>query len=716
MTSNPTWTEMHERYLLLQMQRMGLLLRRRIDWLRAHWRQGAQPSDPGVALTDEHINALQATISGSLSLMPKPMESANSMESLQAITKQIATVSQTLNELGRSAPLEQLAERFGLTPFEQDVLWLCLAREIDTAFERLFAYAHDDVRHNQVTPQLACAVLASADWTTSRAAFVSDATLRSFCLITGPGGFHENLSLSSPICLPERIRNYLLGIYGVESRIERLLRPLEPQRLPKVHEPLIEQIVGAVRASTATDSCSFINLVGSPNAGAAAVAQKIGARLGLHVCRFEAQRLLTLAGGWEQTLRLVEREAILLSLILFVDLSEASAEETTATLQALESQRTLVIVASSNSLNAARDMIAVQVPRLDQQAQRWLWEQSLGPAGSKMNGALDQVVETFDFSPALIARAANVASRRAILRDPLESAAIVAEELMLICREQGAGRLASLAQRVVPCHGWDDIVLPEEVLRQLRELASQAVQRTRVYRDWGFQARLSRGRGISALFAGPSGTGKTMAAEILAGELGVDLFRIDLSGVVSKYIGETEKNLRSVFDAADQSGSMLFFDEADALFGKRSEVKDSHDRYANIEVNYLLQRMEDFRGVALLATNRKSDLDRAFLRRLRFLVDFPFPDATQRKRIWEKLYPTHTPREELDFTALARLEIAGGNIWNIGLNAAFLAASAGTPVTMPLILHAAKREYAKIDKLAAPGEFQFTPKRTTGAC
>src|SRR5262249_25240800 len=226
-----------------------------------------------------------------------------------------------------------------------------------------------------------------------------------------------------------------------------------------------------------------------------------------------------------------------------------------------------------------------------------------------------------------------------------------------------------------------------------------------VYQSWGFGNKLSRGRGISALFSGASGTGKTMAAEIMARHLQLDLYRIDLAGVVSKYIGETEKNLRSVFDAAERSGAILFFDEADALFGKRSEVKDSHDRYANIEVNYLLQRMEDYRGLAILATNMKSALDSAFMRRLRFIVDFPFPDANQRREIWRRVFPAAAAVSNLDFAALSRLEIPGGNIHNIAVNAAFLAAGEDVPISMDHVMRAARREYAKIDRLVLDSEF-----------
>jgi SpoVK/Ycf46/Vps4 family AAA+-type ATPase len=280
-----------------------------------------------------------------------------------------------------------------------------------------------------------------------------------------------------------------------------------------------------------------------------------------------------------------------------------------------------------------------------------------------------------------------------------------AADLWAAARTQAARAMDGLAERIVSRRSFDELVLPEEQATQIREIASQAQNRTRVYEDWGFGSKLTRGRGISALFAGPSGTGKTMAAEVLANELDLDLYRIDLASVMSKYIGETEKNLRRVFDAAEESGAILFFDEADSLFGKRSEVRDSHDRYANIEINYLLQRMEDYRGLAILATNRKSTLDHAFLRRLRFLVDFPFPSAADRVRIWRTVFPAQAEKEGLDYEFLSRMEIAGGNITNIALNAAFLAAGQHTNIQMQHILAAARREYAKIDKLMVEGEF-----------
>ena len=280
------------------------------------------------------------------------------------------------------------------------------------------------------------------------------------------------------------------------------------------------------------------------------------------------------------------------------------------------------------------------------------------------------------------------------------------DDLWNACRSQARPRLDNLAQRIVPAATWDDLVLPELQKTMLRQLAAQVRHRMTVYERWGFAQKGRRGLGVSALFTGTSGTGKTMAAEVLAAELRLDLYRVDLSAVISKYIGETEKNLKQVFDAAEEGGVLLLFDEADALFGKRSEVRDSHDRYANIEVGYLLQRIEAYQGLAILTTNLKSALDTAFQRRLRFTVAFPFPDAALREAIWRRVFPEATPQDNLDHKKLARLNVTGGNIRNVALNAAFLAAEAGTPVQMGHLVEAARLEVVKIERPLSDAEIR----------
>jgi SpoVK/Ycf46/Vps4 family AAA+-type ATPase len=305
----------------------------------------------------------------------------------------------------------------------------------------------------------------------------------------------------------------------------------------------------------------------------------------------------------------------------------------------------------------------------------------------------------------------NVSTIRQIVKrvsaEPGNNGHILHERLWDVCLVSTGPKLDVLAQRLEPKATWDDIVLTEEAKDLLHQIADQVRQRSKVYDTWGFRKKLNRGLGINALFSGDSGTGKTMAAEVIANELRLKLYRIDLSGVVSKYIGETEKNLRHLFDAAEDGGAILFFDEADALFGKRSEVKDSHDRYANIEISYLLQRMESYNGLAILATNMKSALDKAFMRRLRFIVDFPFPGMKERKIIIQKVFPSEVPKGELDYDRLARLNLTGGSINNMAINAAFMAAQSGGPVTMQLILSAAKAEFRKMERPIKETDFQW---------
>jgi hypothetical protein len=292
-------------------------------------------------------------------------------------------------------------------------------------------------------------------------------------------------------------------------------------------------------------------------------------------------------------------------------------------------------------------------------------------------------------------------------RDAFTSVDLGSGGQMVTATRIAGDRTSPLMRRLQPVYCWDDLILPDTISAQLREICDQASHQHVVMSRWGFGRKVRGGGQLTALFSGPSGTGKTMAAEVVSAELGLELYRIDLSQVMSKFIGETEKNLGSVFDLAEKSGAVLFFDEADALFGKRSSVRDSHDRYANVEVSYLLQRMEEYRGVAILATNLRHNMDAAFLRRLRFSVEFPFPDDAMRRRIWAVQFPAEAPlAADVDFEQLARrFPLAGGGIRNVALNAAYLAAAAGEAIAMPHVIRAVRREYQKMGRPIAEEEF-----------
>jgi SpoVK/Ycf46/Vps4 family AAA+-type ATPase len=302
----------------------------------------------------------------------------------------------------------------------------------------------------------------------------------------------------------------------------------------------------------------------------------------------------------------------------------------------------------------------------------------------------------------IIAAASSAMSQALQAGRPLQIA-----DLFDAARLHSGHHLTDLAHKIEPRYQWEDLVLPETPTAMLREMSSMVQSRPLVLETWGLGRKLTAGSGISALFSGPPGTGKTLAAQIMANQLGIDLYRIDLSTVVSKYIGETEKNLERIFSEASESNAILFFDEADTIFGKRSEVKDAHDRYANIEVGYLLQRMENYNGVAILATNLRANLDEAFTRRLQFIINFPFPDEEYRLRIWQVLIPPDLPRaDDLDLETMAkRFKLAGGSIRNIIVSAAYLAAADGGRVSMQHLLHGAKREIQKMGKLLHEADF-----------
>jgi len=580
------------------------------------------------------------------------------------------------------AALEIVSTTFGLTAFEQDTLLLCAAMELESSFARLYAQAQGDPQRPYPTFSLAVAALPNAHWS----ALAPTAPLRRWRLIDVQAG--PSLMLS-PLRIDERILHFLAGVQHVDERLIGVIESVaRPGELVLSHRAVAERMTAAWTHPAQDGHPSIIQLCGDEPAGKRAIAAAACAAVGLHLNAIPSYALPHAAAELDLTIRLCEREAALQGSALLLDCDEAEAADTaraSVLTRFIESLACPLIVSTRERRRVRlRPSIAFDVGKPTADEQRAIWKQTLGGRAAAWNGQLDAVVSQFDL---------NAEHIRAVCSHTASS-----DSLWEACRIQLRPRLEQLAQRIEPSAGWADVVLPATPMSVLHEIAMHVRHRTAVYERWGFAAKGARSLGISALFVGASGTGKTMAAEVLANDLQLDLYRIDLSQVVSKYIGETEKNLRRVFDAAEEGGAILLFDEADALFGKRSEVKDSHDRYANIEVSYLLQRMESYRGLAILTTNRKDALDSAFLRRIRFVVQFPFPDGAQRAEIWRRIFPAQAQTEGLDVDKLARLNVAGGNIRNIALNAAFLAADAGAAIRMSHLLHAARSEYAKLEK------------------
>jgi ATPase family associated with various cellular activities (AAA) len=606
-------------------------------------------------------------------------------------------------DAGQPAALDRLVTAFGLSPFERDMLLLCTGMELDGEFPALCAAAQADPTRPYPTFGLALAALEDAHWS----AFTATAPLRHWRLIeVGTGAVLTRATLR----IDERILHFLVGIGQLDERLAVLLDVLPvvaAESLVPSQSVVAEQVADIWSDVPRGPELPVVQLCGTA-ADCRPVAAAAAALLCLRTARLATERLPATAADLDSLLRLWEREAVLSGLgVLLLDSddevpsdSDAGRARSAAIARLLERAAGPVILREREPRRLSnRHATILDVGHPLAAEQLGAWRQALGDAIPDQT-ALAAATAQFSLTLTGIRAIAGEVRAHADTSPPPDLAAKVWD----LCRRRLRGALDGLAQRIESDLHWDDLVLPDPQKDVLHAIAAQLRQRTTVHDTWGFAQKSRRGLGISALFHGQSGTGKTMAAEVLASELRLDLYHIDLSRIVSKYIGETEGNLRRVFDAAEENGAILLFDEADSLFGTRSEVKDSHDRYANIEVSYLLQRMEAYRGLAILTTNMRAALDPAFMRRLRFALPFQFPDEPQRAAIWRRVFPKSTPLDKVDPDRLSRLRIAGGNIRNIALNAAFLAADAGKPVQMGHIRDATRAEYVKLERRLTAAE------------
>jgi hypothetical protein len=592
-----------------------------------------------------------------------------------------------------------LARRLGLSEFERNTLFLCAAMELDTRMGPLCARAQHDPSRPYPTFALALSLFDAPTWDV----LSPERPLRDWLLvkINQPGA---QPLIASALCADERIVAYIKGLNYLDDRLAPLVSPAgrAAATLPPSQTAVADTIAEHLQDRHRAAGPPAYQLLGSDGLSKLAIAQNVVERLGLSLYRLRADAIPTAAADFEIFARLWQRECVLLPIALYIDASEvdraANAGVTASIQKFLRRGAGIVFLDTPEAWpDIGTGVLTVHAAKPTAQEQKAAWAVALG---GEMGDLPTQLAAQFNFDTATIDAIAQDA-------DPHDAADEAARHRVWdACIARARPVLDQLAQPIDAKASWDDLVLPATETALLYQIADQVAARMTVYDEFGFRDRMNRGLGISVLFAGESGCGKTMGAEVIANALRLSLYRIDLSAVVSKFIGETEKNLRRLFDAAEDGGAILFFDEADALFGRRSEVKDSHDRYANIEINYLLQRMESYRGLAILATNMKSSMDQAFLRRLRFIVNFPFPGPDERKTIWQKVFPPRTPLEGLDFGKLARLNLTGGSIHNIALNAAFMAAHAKSPVTMPLVLDAARAEFRRYEKPVNEADFR----------
>jgi hypothetical protein len=592
-----------------------------------------------------------------------------------------------------------LCERAHLSVFARNLLLLCVGMELDSRMSHLCAQLQESEKLNYPTFSLALRTLPEPHWD----AIASGSPLRMYRLLNVAT---SGLATQGRLAVDERVWQHLMGIDHIDHRLRRITEPIYPNgSLIQSHAHLVEQVVSTISFSKGPN-IPIIQLIGPSATDQAAIAAGTCERMGLPLYRMVSLHLPELGEALEELTHLMEREFILDGAAFLLDShvthTEQRVHERSVARLISQVPGPLFLAQRQRIGTGGKDSIVVDVgvPKPDEQQAQWeetlqAWPAELRPADPNwLSESAVEMVGTFVLDAAKLKSAAIQALGTI---KPGDDAPTITRALWRACKAQVRPQIDHLAQRLTEPAVWEDLVLPAPQLKMLSDVEAHVGLRMQVYDGWGFGGKTGRGRGTTVLFAGPSGTGKTLAAEALVTRLDLDLYRVDLGATVSKYIGETEKNLGSIFDAAEAGGIALLFDEADALFGKRSAVNDAKDRYANIEVSFLLQRLESFRGLAILTSNMRDSLDQAFIRRLRFIVEFPFPTPEQRAEIWRRSMPVTAPLEGIDFKKLARLNVAGGTIRNITLNAAFRAAQqgGGTPIRMVHLRDAARLEFQK---------------------
>jgi len=691
-----------------------------------------QPADPlalfkGLVLSEAEVVGL-LTQTSNLDAGQEPQDS-NAAEP-QAIAQAVSRIENEMAErraaslqAGIYLSLSQLAQLFHLTRFEERCLIICLAPELTRKYEKLYAYLQDDATCKKPSVALMFSLLCQSrpEELVARAVFAPSSPLSKYRLCN----MNDN-GADAPVPLPsrwlkldDRITNFLLGFGQIDARLETVARLVSPQaegNRTTRDEEVYSRVRRFVRTHFAKVPSARRGLIfyfhGPSATDKQSVAEAACGDLGLPLLIADVEQMLSAQYPFEEICWLLGRESLLQPAALLLENTDGLLAEPDkhqvrlkSLLEAIRTFSQLTFIVGTRPWQPPRKLheqrfVSVEFKLPDARTARQLWETHLNACEGLGNDEAEMALASrFRFTASQIQEAIESAKDLADWREP-EDGRVTMADLNRASRVLSTPKLGALARKIDARYSWDEIVLPEDQFVQLKELCNQARWRHRVYGDWGFDRKLSLGKGLNALFSGPPGTGKTMAAEVIAGELQLDLYQIDLSQVVSKYIGETEKNLHQIFGEAQASNAILFFDEADALFGKRSEIKDAHDRYANIEVGYLLQKMEEYEGIAILATNLRDHLDEAFVRRMQFIVEFPFPGEAYRRRIWEVIFPPEAPLDrDVDVGVLAReIKLAGGNIKNIALAAAFYAAADGGRIVLSHLQQAARREFQKLGR------------------
>ena len=698
-------------YLSMALQRLDLLLQREILRLRASY-QLSLDEFRGLYISDEQVNQL----------VNRAVNYEGPTSAIDELTDKAGSLSSDSTGCDDASPWQRLVAEFALSSIEQDLLLLAVAPEIDLKYETLFAYLNNDITRKWPTFGLALRVVArfTEQRTEVRRCLSPEAKLITSGLLQPVNAAGDRRSwLATAFAAAPPVSQYLANVASLDPRlapfVEQRNVSMDWQRLSIATDLENALYHFSRRIVSAKSRWPVVILAGAQGVGRARAAEAVCRELGVSLLlrvdldgiRASGDSLHDLIRALLLQQRLHGAALYIAGLELLFDKEHQPIPESHRLVKLLtEAKGPMFIPCEANTpwreLLGALPAVCFRFDLPDYAIRLQLWRNAVKTVDANIAGAeLEALADRFVLSPAQISAAVESADNARCFSDGDSSVSLRASTLFEAARAQSDQSLGSLATKVKTRHGWDDLVLPRPALQRVKEIVAAIRHRHVVYAEWGFEQRIATGLGLKILFSGASGTGKTMTAGVIAADLGLDLYKIDLSGIVSKYIGDTEKNLDRIFQAAESSNAILFFDEADALFGKRSEVKDAHDRYANIEVAYLLQKIEEYEGVVILASNLSKNIDLAFARRMHYVVEFPLPDEIHREKLWRGMFPAAVPLgADVDFQFLARqFPIAGGDIRNVALEAAFLAVEDGKVVTMKQLAKALARQLMKQGKV-----------------
>lgn len=627
---------------------------------------------------------------------------------------------------GIQLSMPYISQLLGLSSFEEYCIIICLLPEINRKYEKIYGCFQDDITVKSPSIDLILKILTRTEdeRIAARSVFDPQAPLIKYLMeLQGDITDRRIPMIARHLKLDDWIVNFLLDAQVLDARLANIAEMVLPddERKVAIHTDVENNIVRYVnyyRQNKDYTVKQIFYFCGPNGAGKRNHAKTVCSCLDMPLIIVDLEKMLFSEIYFDEILRLLGRQLMIGHTALCIEnfdimLTEDGRykEKLTSLLQMIEEYSPMTFILGQSDWSPKitnENVVFVKVefpyPKISQRKDYW--------KSFSKNYILDQSVDidafsgNFRFTPGQIQTVLRLGESNSVWNGK-SNGQIGPEDLNVACYTQSNRKLNKLSSKIKKTYTWDMLVLPADQMSQMKEICNQVKFRSLVYESWGFEKRLSLGKGLNVLFSGPPGSGKTMAAEVIANEIGLEIYKVDVSQIVSKYIGETEKNLSEIFAEAETSNAILFFDEADALFGKRSEVKDAHDRYANVEISYLLQQMEEYTGIVILATNLNQNIDDAFLRRLHFNVAFPFPEKEQRKLIWKGIFPAGAPIDnELDYDFLAeKFILAGGNIKNIALNAAFYAADEKCPIGIKQILQAAQREYKKMGKTFVKSDF-----------